>query len=79
MMRTPTQPRRPEMPLPELIAHIVFNVVFALSFGFFAMRYDSDPEDCLAETDNNHMLSTMTGEDAETEQVNVGERFRFCF
>ena len=47
-MRTPIQPSRPNIRLPELIAHTVYNVVFAVIFGVFAMGYDSDPDDCIA-------------------------------
>ena len=47
-MRTPIQPSRPNIRLAELIAHTIYNAVFAVLFGVFAMGYDSDPDDCLA-------------------------------
>ena len=45
------------MPFPELVGHLVYNLVFAAIFGFFAMRGDNDAENCLAETDLNTIVA----------------------
>ena len=67
------------MPLPELLAHLVYNLVFVSVFGFYAMRQDSDPEECIAMTDNNTVLVKVSASDQENDPVDVGSRFRFCF
>ena len=79
-MRTPVQPRRPDMPLPELIGHMVYNMIFVAVFGFFALRQDSDPEDCTAVADDNKLAASLKSEGEEdADSVNVGYRFRLCF
>ena len=67
------------MPLPELMAHLVYNLIFVTVFGFFAMRQDSDPEDCFAMTDNNAVILALKDSDLENDPVNVGYRFRLSF
>ena len=55
---------------------IANGILWALIFGFFALRYDSDPEQCLASDDQN---SIITKPQADEEYEDVGYRFRLVF
>ena len=59
--------------LPIAIAN---GILWAFVFGFFALRYDSDPEQCLASDDQNSRI-TKPVEDEEYDDV--GYRFRLVF
>ena len=78
----------------ELLGHFITNASFTIIFGYFAMHWDSDPEDCFATAANDQIVVLKTkapsgkdssaggmDEDGEMDDslVNVGERFRFCF
>ena len=72
---------------------LCYNGTFVVLFGFFVLRQDGDPEDCLASNDHETLLmssqipqsgsSESSGNEeataAQDEIVNVGERFRLCF
>ena len=59
--------------LPIAIAN---GILWAAVFGFFALRYDSDPEQCFASDDQTSRI-TKPVEDEEYDDV--GYRFRLVF
>ena len=57
-------------------AMILVNMFWAVVLGYFALRYDSDPEVCMATDEND--LKFKTGKDIDR-YVDVGEEFRLFF
>ena len=55
---------------------ITNGIIWAIIFGFFALRYDTDPESCLASDDQN---SRVMKPEADGEYDDVGYRFRLVF
>ena len=78
-MRTPIQIQRPYISYQELIGLFLYLTAFSLVFGFYALRQDSDPEDCLATTESDSLIKLSSKVDTEENYINVGARFRFCF
>ena len=76
-MLSPVQVRRPYVSAQELIGLFLYLGAFSVIFGFFALKQDSDPEDCFTIPDNDHLMTTSQKKDDE--EVNVGPRFRHCF
>ena len=53
-------------------------IIWAIVYGYFALRYDDDPEVCYASSGKDFRISdnkVNTG----IAIVNVGDRFRICF
>ena len=57
-------------------AMILVNMFWAIVLGYVALRYDSDPEVCMATDEND--LKFKTGKDIDR-YVDVGEEFRLFF
>ena len=55
---------------------ILVNIFWALVLGYFALRFDSDPEVCMATDENDFKFKKGNKEDA---YVDVGEEFRWFF
>ena len=55
---------------------IVINIFWAVVLGYFALRFDSDPEVCYATDENDFKFKK--GNDEER-YVDVGEEFRLFF
>ena len=53
---------------------MLYTVVWAILFGYFALGYDSDPDSCMATTEND----VKVGSDHPNE-VDVGAKFRMSF
>ena len=51
---------------------LVSYIVWATIYGYFALRFDSDPETCIADDRDVRATGASTGTD-------VGDRFRTCF
>ena len=49
-------------------------IVWACIYGFFALRYDTDPEACYADADSDKPLKYPS-----LHSQDVGQVFRFCF
>ena len=41
----------------ELAGHIIYNATFTLIYGYFALHLDNDPDDCLAQSDNDQIVA----------------------
>ena len=60
--------------------HLLLNCFWALVFGYFALRIDSDPEWCEASDENDYKFTTGVNKAAlEHRYVDVGSRFRLVF
>lgn len=57
---------------------LLLNLFWTLVFGFFALRLDSDPEDCEASDENDYRFG-LAKLQREERFVNVGLRFRLTF
>ena len=53
---------------------IVFYIIWACLYGYFALRFDDDPEVCIASPDSNQILATQPPDSED-----IGEKFRYCF
>ena len=53
-------------------------IVWSAIYGYFALRFDSDPEVCIASETKDVRIAKGTSSIAEDE-TDVGERFRNCF
>ena len=61
----------------QLVA-IVYGAFWAIIFGFYALRYDDDPEVCLASDESDFRIIQSDTTDSSTYE-DVGMRFRLVF
>ena len=58
---------------------LLLNCFWMLVFGYFAMRFDSDPEQCEASDENDYRFGLSKNHTAEVRNIDVGLRFRLIF
>lgn len=58
---------------------LLLNCFWTLVFAYFALRLDSDPEDCEASDINDFRWGDYNNHAREEYFINVGERFRMTF
>ncbi len=57
---------------------LLLNCFWTLVFGYFALRLDSDPEDCEASDINDYRFQTLVSKHEER-YIDIGFRFRLIF
>ena len=58
------------------VGMIVINIFWATVLGYFALRFDSDPEVCMATDADDYKFKKGGNEDM---YIDVGEEFRLFF
>ena len=57
---------------------LLLNCFWTLVFGYFALRLDSDPEDCEASDENDYRFGIGSAQHEER-FIDVGGRYRLTF
>ena len=58
---------------------LLLNCFWTLVFGYFALRLDSDPEDCEASDEQDYRFGIGGSTRHEERFINVGWRYRLTF